>query len=191
MTLHGIVALTNAEYHAGPGVSKSALDAIAVSPLNFWDQYLNPEREPREDKHCFAVGDGTHKLVLEPGGAVALAAGIGAVPPPAAAAAASSSSLAPASSSRSRRKVFPEEELQGATEATLRSHAPPPYCSFETALESVEAEASMFCFHDHEDADDESDDDDDEDEDDTPDTKKDESPSSLMEKAMLDRKSVV
>lgn len=58
---------TNEEYHSGAGVSKSMLDAIAISPLNFWDQYINPDREPREYKHCFAVGDGTHKLVLEPG----------------------------------------------------------------------------------------------------------------------------
>ena len=63
----GLVACTNDEYHSGPGISKSMLDAIAVSPLNFWDQYINPDREPREFKHCFAVGDGTHKLVLEPG----------------------------------------------------------------------------------------------------------------------------
>lgn len=63
----GLVDCTNEEYHSGPGVSKSMLDAIAVSPLNFWDQYINPDREPREYKHCFAVGDGTHKLVLEPG----------------------------------------------------------------------------------------------------------------------------
>lgn len=68
MSLYGLIpGMTNAEYHGGPGISKSMLDAIAVSPLNFWDQYLNPDREPREDKHCFAVGDGTHKLVLEPG----------------------------------------------------------------------------------------------------------------------------
>lgn len=65
--LHGLVELSNADYHAGPGVSKSKLDAIAVSPLNYWDQFVNPDREPREYKHCFAVGDGTHKLVLEPG----------------------------------------------------------------------------------------------------------------------------
>lgn len=63
----GLVELSNHEYHSGPGVSKSMLDAIAVSPLNFWDQYINPDREPREHKHHFAVGDGTHKLVLEPG----------------------------------------------------------------------------------------------------------------------------
>lgn len=68
---HGLVDMTNEKYHSGPGYSKSMLDAIAPecdgSPLNFWDQYINPEREPREYKHCFSVGDGTHKLVLEPG----------------------------------------------------------------------------------------------------------------------------
>lgn len=65
--LHGKVDLTNAQYHAAAGVSKSQLDAIAISGLAYWDGYENPEREPQEFKHCFAVGDGTHKLVLEPG----------------------------------------------------------------------------------------------------------------------------
>jgi exodeoxyribonuclease VIII len=63
----GLVTCSNEAYHAGPGISKSKLDAIAISGLNYWDQYVNPEREPQEHKHCFAVGDGTHKLVLEPG----------------------------------------------------------------------------------------------------------------------------
>lgn len=63
----GYMDVSNDAYHAGPGVSKSKLDAIAVSPLNYWDQYLNPDAEPRAYKHAFAVGDGTHKLVLEPG----------------------------------------------------------------------------------------------------------------------------
>lgn len=65
--LHGLVDMTNEQYHAAPGISKGQLDAIAVSGLNYWDQFINPDREPREYKHCFAVGDGTHKLVLEPG----------------------------------------------------------------------------------------------------------------------------
>jgi hypothetical protein len=65
--LHGLQDLTNEQYHSGPGISKSHLDDIAVSPLNYWDKRINPEREPEEFKHCFAVGDGTHKLVLEPG----------------------------------------------------------------------------------------------------------------------------
>uniref|UniRef100_A0AAU6W2P2 Exonuclease VIII n=1 Tax=Pseudomonas phage Touem01 TaxID=3138548 RepID=A0AAU6W2P2_9VIRU len=63
----GLVEQTNEQYHAGPGISKSKLDAIAISGLNYWDQYVNPNREPREEKHCFAVGDGTHKIILEPG----------------------------------------------------------------------------------------------------------------------------
>jgi len=65
--LQGLIHCSNDEYHAAPGMSKSKLDAIAISPLNYWDQHINPDREPREYKHCFAVGDGTHKLVLEPG----------------------------------------------------------------------------------------------------------------------------
>lgn len=69
--LHGLVDLTNEQYHGGPGISSTKLHAIAPelggSPLNYWDQHVNPDREPREEKHCFAVGDGTHKLVLEPG----------------------------------------------------------------------------------------------------------------------------
>ncbi|MBB3017614.1 exodeoxyribonuclease VIII [Microvirga lupini] len=65
--LHGLVELTNEQYHSGPGISKSHLDDIAVSPLNYWDKRINPAREPEVFKHCFAVGDGTHKLVLEPG----------------------------------------------------------------------------------------------------------------------------
>lgn len=63
----GLLDLTNAQYHGGPGISKSMLDAVAVSELNYWDKYVNPNREPEEEKHCFIVGDGTHKLVLEPG----------------------------------------------------------------------------------------------------------------------------
>lgn len=65
--LHGLVENSNEDYHAGPGISKSKLDAIRISGLNYWDTYINPLREPREYKHCFAVGDGTHKLILEPG----------------------------------------------------------------------------------------------------------------------------
>lgn len=63
----GLVDMTNADYHAGPGISKSMLDVIAISPLAYWDRYVSPDREPEEEKHCFIVGDGTHKLVLEPG----------------------------------------------------------------------------------------------------------------------------
>lgn len=63
----GLIELDNAAYHSGPGVSSTQLKVIGQSPLAYWDAYINPDREPREEKHCFAVGDGGHKLVLEPG----------------------------------------------------------------------------------------------------------------------------
>lgn len=63
----GLLDMTNAEYHSAPGISKSKLDAVAVSELNYWDSYLNPDREPQKQELHFIVGDGTHKLVLEPG----------------------------------------------------------------------------------------------------------------------------
>lgn len=59
--------LPNPQYHAAYGLSKSMLDSIAVSPRKFWYDYINPNREPEERKDYFAIGDGTHKLVLEPG----------------------------------------------------------------------------------------------------------------------------
>ncbi len=58
--------LSNESYHAAHGISKSVLDKINISGLACWDAYFNPDREPREYKHCFLVGDGTHKIILEP-----------------------------------------------------------------------------------------------------------------------------
>lgn len=67
LVLHGLIDdMSNADYHAAPGISKSQLDMAAISPLAYYDAYVNPDREPREEKHCFAVGSGTHTIVLEP-----------------------------------------------------------------------------------------------------------------------------
>ena len=62
-----IAGMDNQAYHSAPGLSSTQLKTMGQSPLAYWDAYINPDREPREYKHCFAVGDGTHKLVLEPG----------------------------------------------------------------------------------------------------------------------------
>ena len=97
------------------------------------------------------------KLARELEGAATALAGVGAAAPAVAAAASAS---APAAS-RSRRKVFPEEE-QAAAEPLLLPPADPPRLSFETALESVTAEAALFSFRgDGDDDDDEEGDDDD------------------------------
>ena len=64
----GIYAgITNADYHGGPGVSKSGLDLIARSPLHYWARYLDPQRTPTEPTPSMRLGTAIHTAVLEPG----------------------------------------------------------------------------------------------------------------------------
>jgi len=63
----GLVNFSNDEYHRGPGVSKSHLDAIAnVSPLHYWQKYINPERVRAEPTPAMIMGSAVHSAVLEP-----------------------------------------------------------------------------------------------------------------------------
>lgn len=64
--LHGLVELSNDEYHAAPGVSNSRLKWIARSPLHYWDRYINPDRETEEKTPAMALGNAIHKAILEP-----------------------------------------------------------------------------------------------------------------------------
>lgn len=58
--------LTNEEYHAAPGISKSMLDAIAGrSPLHYWAEYEDPARV-KEEKECYDVGQAIHTALIEP-----------------------------------------------------------------------------------------------------------------------------
>jgi exodeoxyribonuclease VIII len=63
----GLVDQTNDEYHDGPGISKSHLDAIASkSPMHYWHKYINPDREPRETTAAMNMGTAVHTAILEP-----------------------------------------------------------------------------------------------------------------------------
>lgn len=63
----GLVQQTNDEYHSGPGISKSHLDAIAsASPRHYWHKYLNPERERAEPTAAMVMGSAVHSAILEP-----------------------------------------------------------------------------------------------------------------------------
>jgi hypothetical protein len=63
----GLVECTNDQYHSGPGISKSHLDAIAgASPLHYWHKYVNPERERAEPSQALIMGSAIHAIVLEP-----------------------------------------------------------------------------------------------------------------------------
>lgn len=63
----GLLEQTNDEYHSGPGISKSHLDAIAgASPKHYWQKYINPERERQEPTAAMIMGSAVHAAILEP-----------------------------------------------------------------------------------------------------------------------------
>lgn len=63
----GLVDISNDEYHAGPGISKSHLDVIAKqSPLHYWWKYLNPERVRDEPTPAMKLGSAIHAAIIEP-----------------------------------------------------------------------------------------------------------------------------
>jgi exodeoxyribonuclease VIII len=63
----GIYAgISNEDYHAGPGISKSGLDLVARSPLHYWQGYLNPRRDQREETAAMRLGTAIHTMILEP-----------------------------------------------------------------------------------------------------------------------------
>lgn len=63
----GIYAgIPNEQYHAGPGISQSALSVVSRSPLHYWAQYIDPDREAREPSPAMKLGSAIHAAVLEP-----------------------------------------------------------------------------------------------------------------------------
>ena len=66
MKLGHIPDVTNEQYHASAGISKSHLDKIAVSPAHYFAAYLDPEREPRVATPAMVQGTAMHTAILEP-----------------------------------------------------------------------------------------------------------------------------
>jgi len=54
------------EYCAIDAANKSGLDKFLKSPLHYWAEYLDPNREPREDTPALKLGKAIHCAVLEP-----------------------------------------------------------------------------------------------------------------------------
>jgi len=55
--------LTNAQYHAHAGINASALEAIARSPLHYWDERLKPGRIIKEPSDAMKFGSAFHAKI--------------------------------------------------------------------------------------------------------------------------------
>ncbi len=62
----GVFDLTNEQYHASEGLSRSKLWTFKQLPYKFWYEYMSGEYERPEDKEAFILGDLVHALTLEP-----------------------------------------------------------------------------------------------------------------------------
>jgi hypothetical protein len=62
----GIYDISNDEYHASEGISRSAISELKKSPLHYYYRYLSHERPPQKQSSAMAIGSAVHTLVLEP-----------------------------------------------------------------------------------------------------------------------------
>lgn len=53
------------QYHADPSLSASGIKAMGASPLTYWHQYLDPNREDESITPAKVLGEAIHKIVLE------------------------------------------------------------------------------------------------------------------------------
>jgi exodeoxyribonuclease VIII len=60
------LTLTNEDYHAGPGISKSSLDLVARSPLHYWEKKIGPRKDVAFETASMRLGTLAHLAVLEP-----------------------------------------------------------------------------------------------------------------------------
>ena len=59
--------MTNEQYHSDTShISKSGLDKIESSPLDYWWHYLRPVRDPHKPTEAMNFGTAVHLAVLEP-----------------------------------------------------------------------------------------------------------------------------
>ena len=62
----GVHDITNDEYHAANGISRSRLMLLDKSPYHYWYEVLSGEAEVRESTPAMLIGSLFHTLLLEP-----------------------------------------------------------------------------------------------------------------------------
>jgi len=62
----GVFDLTNEQYHASEGISRSKLWTFKQLPYKFWHQYMSGQYERPKTSKAFYLGSLVHTMVLEP-----------------------------------------------------------------------------------------------------------------------------
>jgi PDDEXK-like domain of unknown function (DUF3799) len=62
----GVYDITNEQYHASAGISRSRLMLLDKSPYHYWYEVLSGEAEPRKATPAMNMGNAFHTLLLEP-----------------------------------------------------------------------------------------------------------------------------
>lgn len=62
----GIYYITNEQYHAASGVSRSRLMLLDKSPYHFWYEVMSGEAEIKEATPAMNIGSAFHTMLLEP-----------------------------------------------------------------------------------------------------------------------------
>jgi PDDEXK-like domain of unknown function (DUF3799) len=62
----GVYDISNEQYHAADGISRSRLMLLDKSPYHYWYEVLSGEAEKREPTPAMSIGSAFHTLLLEP-----------------------------------------------------------------------------------------------------------------------------
>ncbi len=62
----GIHRISNEDYHASKGISRSGISEIKTSPLHYWDKYLNPDKPKKPKSSAMEMGTLVGTLLTEP-----------------------------------------------------------------------------------------------------------------------------
>lgn len=61
----GVYDISNKEYHASAGISRSAISEFLISPLHYWDKYINPDKPEKKKTKSFDIGEAAHTYLIE------------------------------------------------------------------------------------------------------------------------------
>lgn len=62
----GVYDISNEQYHASNGISRSRLMLLDKSPYHFWYEVLSGQAQARESTPAMSIGSAFHTLLLEP-----------------------------------------------------------------------------------------------------------------------------